>query len=259
MRLMRLYRSLLADWAAGGNPVIEYVGAIPCAGNGTVVLTVRPAYSIQKSDAASMRASMRTDRVGSRRIQADSMISTGDLKKGISLELDGQLFTIVDWQHIKMGRGGSIVRIKLRNLRTGANLERTFDAGERFQRAFLEHRPVQYSYNDGDTYYFMDNETFETIPLTGEQLGDAKNYLLDGMQIEIVTYNDEALSVELPPSVDLEVTYTEPGFKGDTATGGTKPATVETGLIVQVPLFVTTGDKIRVKTDTGGYVERVNS
>lgn len=195
---------------------------------------------------------------GSGRIKADFMISTGDLKKGISLELDGQLFTIVDWQHIKMGRGGAIVRIKLRNLRTGANLERTFDAGERFQRAFLEHRPVQYSYNDGDTYYFMDNETFETIPLTGEQLGDAKNYLLDGMQIEIVTYNDEALSVDLPPSVDLEVTYTEPGFKGDTATGGTKPATVETGLVVQVPLFVTTGDRIRVKTDTGAYVERVN-
>jgi elongation factor P len=211
------------------------------------------------NDAAEMFASVRVDFIGSGRIQTDSMISTGDLKKGISLELDGQLFTIVDWQHIKMGRGGAIVRVKLRNLRTGANFERTYDAGERFQRAFLEHKPVQYSYNDGDTYYFMDNETFETIPLTGEQLGSAKNFLLDGMQIEIVTYNDEALSVDLPPSVDLEVTYTEPGFKGDTATGGTKPATVETGLIVQVPLFVTTGDKIRVKTDTGAYVERVNS
>lgn len=186
------------------------------------------------------------------------MISTGDLKKGISIELDGQLFQIVDWSHIKMGRGGAIVRMKLRNLRTGALVERTFDAGERFPRVFLERRPVQYSYNDGDTYYFMDNETFETVPLTGEQLGTAKSYLLDGMQLEIVSYNDEPLSVELPEKVELEVTYTEPGFKGDTATGGTKPATTETGLVVQVPLFVSTGDRIRVKTDTGTYVERVS-
>jgi len=185
------------------------------------------------------------------------MISTGDLKKGISLELDGQLYTIVDWQHIKMGRGGAIVRIKLRNLRSGSIIEKTFDAGERFQRAFLERRPVQYSYNDGDTYYFMDNETYETFPLTTEHLGDAKDYLLDGMQLEIVTYNDEPLSLELPVTVDLVVTYTGPGFKGDTATGGTKPATLQTGKVVQVPLFVTTGDKIRVKTDTGTYVERV--
>lgn len=186
------------------------------------------------------------------------MISTGDLKKGISIEVNGQLFTIVDWSHIKMGRGGAIVRMKLRNLRTGSNTEQTVDAGARFQRAFLERRPVQYSYNDGDTYYFMDNETFETFPLTLEQLGAAKNYLLDGMQLEIVSYNDEPLSVELPVTVDLEVTYTEPGFKGDTATGGTKPATMETGLVVQVPLFVKTGERIRVKTDTGGYVERVS-
>lgn len=186
------------------------------------------------------------------------MISTGDLKKGISMEMDGQLFTIVDWQHIKMGRGGAIVRIKLRNLRTGSLIEKTFDAGERFQRAYLEHRPVQYSYNDGDTYYFMDNESFETIPLTSSQLGDATSYLLDGMQLEIVTYKDEPISVDLPVTVDLEVTYTEPGFKGDTATGGTKPATLETGKVVQVPLFVTTGEKIRVKTDTGTYVERVS-
>jgi elongation factor P len=186
------------------------------------------------------------------------MISTGDLKKGITIELDGQLFTIVDWQHIKMGRGGAIVRTKLRNIRSGSLTERTFDAGERFPRAFLERRPVQYSYNDGDTYYFMDNESYETVALTGEQLGDAKSYLLDGMQLEIVSYNDEPLSVDLPGTVDLEVTYTEPGFKGDTATGGTKPATLETGLVVQVPLFVTTGEKIRVKTDTGTYVERVS-
>ncbi len=186
------------------------------------------------------------------------MISTGDLKKGISMVLDGQLYTIVDWQHIKMGRGGAIVRIKLRNLRSGALFEKTFDAGEKFQRAYLDHRPVVYSYNDGDAYYFMDNETYETFPLTAEQLGNATNYLQDGMQLEIVSYEGEALSVDLPVTVDLEVTYTEPGFKGDTATGGTKPATLETGVVVQVPLFVSIGDKIRVKTDTNTYVERVS-
>jgi elongation factor P len=185
------------------------------------------------------------------------MISTGDLKKGVSIEMDGQLFTIVEWQHIKMGRGGAIVRIKLRNLRSGAIIDRTFDAGERFQRAYLDRHKVQYSYNDGDTYYFMDNETYEMTQISATQLGDAKDYLLDGMTLEVVYYNDEPISVDLPITVDLVVTYTEPGFKGDTATGGTKPATVETGLTVQVPLFVTTGDKIRVKTDTGTYVERV--
>ena len=186
------------------------------------------------------------------------MISTGDLRKGLSIEMDNQLYTIIEWQHIKMGRGGAIVRIKLRNLRTGANMERTFDAGERFQRAYLDRRTVIYQYNDGDTYYFMDTENFETVPLTGEQLGDARQFLLDGMQLDIISYKDEPLNVELPVTVDLKVTYTEPGFKGDTATGGTKPAQLETGVTVQVPLFVSTGDKIRVKTETGTYVERVN-
>ncbi|GAC1451048.1 MAG: elongation factor P [Ktedonobacterales bacterium] len=186
------------------------------------------------------------------------MISTGDLRKGLSIEMDNQLYTIVEWQHIKMGRGGAIVRIKLRNLRTGSNLERTFDAGERFQRAYLDRRTVIYQYNDGDTYYFMDTENFETVPLTGEQLGDAKLYLLDGMKLDIISYKDEPLNVELPVTVDLKVTYTEPGFKGDTATGGTKPAQLETGVTVQVPLFVSTGDTIRVKTESGSYVERVS-
>ena len=185
------------------------------------------------------------------------MISTGDLKKGASIEIDGQLYTIVEWSHIKMGRGGAIVRIKLRNLRTGSNIERTFDAGERFQRAYLDRRTVVYQYNDGDHYYFMDTQNFETLPLTKEQLGDAHLYLLDDMKLDVISYHDEPLSVELPVTVDLKVTYTEPGFKGDTATGGSKPATLETGLVVQVPLFVTTGEKIRVKTDTGTYVERV--
>jgi elongation factor P len=185
------------------------------------------------------------------------MISTGDLRKGISVELDGQLCTILDWQHIKMGRGGAIVRIKFKNLRTGAIFDRTYDAGDRFPRAYLERRTVQYSYNDGESYHFLDEETYEMIQLSEQQLGDAKNYLLDGIKLEVLYYKDEPISVELPVTVDLTVTYTEPGFKGDTATGGTKPATLETGLVVQVPLFVSTGDKIRVKTDTGTYVERV--
>ena len=186
------------------------------------------------------------------------MISTGDLKKGLTLELDGQPYTIVEWQHIKMGRGGAIVRIKLRNLRTGAITERTFDAGEKFQRIYLDRHKVQYSYNEGDVYHFLDQESYEMVPLTAEQLGDVKNYLLDGMELEVAYYNDQPISVEPPITVDMMVEYTEPGFKGDTATGGTKPATTETGLVVQVPLFVSTGDRIRVKTDTGTYVERVS-
>jgi elongation factor P len=185
------------------------------------------------------------------------MISTGDLKKGISIEMDSQLFTIVDWQHVKIGRGGAIVRVKLRNLRTGSIIDRTFDAGERFQRAYLDRSTVQYSYKEDDTYYFMDTSSYEMIPFTNAQLGDAVDYLLDGMQLEVASYDGEPINLELPITVELEVTYTEPGFKGDTATGGTKPATLETGLVVQVPLFVATGNKIRVKTDTGTYVERV--
>jgi elongation factor P len=185
------------------------------------------------------------------------MISTGDLKKGIALELDGAPCQILEWQHIKMGRGGAIVRIKFKNLRSGAIFDRTYDAGDRFPRAYLDRHSVQYSYNDGDNYFFLDNETYEMIQLTEQQLGEAKDYLLDGMKLEILYYKDEPLSLELPITVDLTVTYTEPGFKGDTATGGTKPATLETGLVVQVPLFVSTGEKIRVKTDSGTYVERV--
>jgi elongation factor P len=179
------------------------------------------------------------------------MISTGDLRKGLTIELDGQLFTIIDWQHIKMGRGGAIVRMKLRNLRNGSTIERTFDASERFRRVYLDRRTVQYQYNDGDQYYFMDTQTFDQIMLTADQLGDARGYLTDGLTLDLIEYEGK------PVTVDLKVTYTEPGFKGDTATGGSKPATLETGIVVQVPLFVNTGDVIRVRTDTGTYVERV--
>ncbi|HEY7417250.1 MAG TPA: elongation factor P [Ktedonobacteraceae bacterium] len=184
------------------------------------------------------------------------MISTSDLKKGLTIEAEGQLYYIVDWQHIKIGRGGAIVRIKLRNLRSGALVERTYDAGDKFRRVYLDRANVTYQYNEGDQYHFMDTGTYEDIVLTEAQLGDAKNYLIDNLELDIISHDGSPLSVELPEKLVLKVTYTEPGFKGDTATGGTKPATTETGVVVQVPLFVSIGDLIRVNTTTGEYVER---
>lgn len=185
------------------------------------------------------------------------MISTGELKKGLTLEFEGQPCNILEWQHVKIGRGGAIVRMKLRNLRNGATFDRTCDAGDKFKRLYLERSTVTYQYQDGDQYHFMDTSTYDDIVLTSEQLGHAKDYLIDDLELDIVRYNDEPLSVELPEKVVLAVTYTEPGFKGDTATGGSKPATTQTGLVVQVPLFVAIGDLIRVNTSSGSYVERV--
>jgi elongation factor P len=184
------------------------------------------------------------------------MISTGDLKKGLAIEFEGQPCNIIEWQHVKIGRGGAIVRMKLRNLRSGAIFERTCDSGEKYTRLYLDRSTVTYQYQDGDQYHFMDTSTYDDIVLTEAQLGAAKDYLIDNLQLDIVRYNDEPISVELPEKIVLTVTYTEPGFRGDTATGGTKPATTETGLVVQVPLFLSTGEKIRVNTSTGAYVER---
>jgi len=184
------------------------------------------------------------------------MISTGDLKKGVTIEFENQLCSILDWQHIKMGRGGAIVRLKLRNLRTGSTIDRTCDAGDKFKRVYLDRRTVTYQYQDGDQYHFMDTSSYDDIVLTSEQLGSAKNFLIDDIELDLILFNEEPLSVEPPEKVVLVVTYTEPGYKGDTATGGTKPATTETGFIVQVPLFVANGDKIRVNTTSGEYVER---
>ncbi len=185
------------------------------------------------------------------------MISTGDLKRGLTIEFEGQPCSIIEWQHVKIGRGGAIVRMKLRNIRSGATFDRTCDAGDKFKRLELDRSTVTYQYQDDDQYHFMDTGTFEDIVLTEKQLGNARDYLIDNLELDIVRYNDEPISVDLPEKIVLRVTYTEPGFKGDTATGGTKPATTETGLIVQVPLFLTTGDLIRVNTTTGTYVERV--
>ena len=184
------------------------------------------------------------------------MISTGEIKKGITVEIDGTLYQIVEFQHIKMGRGSAQVRMKLRNVRRGDLIEKTVQAGERFQRARLDHRNVQFMYKDGTHYHFMDTATFDQIALDEDLLGDAVNYLTDGMVVQLDEYEGEAIGVELPASVVLKVTEVEFGIKGDTATGANKPATLETGLRVNVPLFVGQGDRIKVDTRTGEYLER---
>jgi len=184
------------------------------------------------------------------------MYSAGELRKGSTIELDGQLYRILDYSHIKIARGSAQVRLKLRDIRAGHTFERTFQASEKFKRAYLEHRKVQYLFNDSELYYFMDNESFEQTPLDTELLGDALNFLKEGMNLEVVTYKDQPVGVELPIAVELEVAETGPGFKGDTATAGTKPATLETGLVIQVPMFINTGDVLKVDTRTGEYLER---
>jgi elongation factor P len=184
------------------------------------------------------------------------MIDTGDLRKGLTIEIDGTLYNIVDWEHNKTGRGGAKVRLKLRDVRAGHIIEQTYDSGAKFQRARVEREPAQYLYSDGDIYYFMNRETFDQIAINKDRLGDAANYLRENDECSVLTYGDEAISVELPAAVVLEVTETEPGLRGDTAQGGTKPARVETGLSVNVPLFVNTGDKIKVDTRSGAYLER---
>lgn len=185
------------------------------------------------------------------------MINTGEIKKGITLELDGHLYTIIDFQHIKMGRGTAQVRLRLKDLRGGHTIERTFQAGERFVRARLDRRSVQFLYQDGDLYHLMDTESFEQSALDASQLGAAIPYLKEGTTLDLLTYEDEAIGVELPNSVELRVAETGPAFRGDTAQGGSKPAVLETGLTVQVPLFIQMGDIVRVDTRTGHYLERV--
>lgn len=185
------------------------------------------------------------------------MISTGELKKGATIELDGKLLAIMDYSHIKMGRGSAQVRIKLRDVRSGSITEQTFQAGTKFTRARVERRDMQYLYNDGQFFHFMNTETFDQIPVGAEKVGDADKYLKENDVCQVVLYGEEVIGVELPLTVELTITDTDPGFKGDTATGGTKPATTETGLVVNVPLFLEPGAKIKVNTDSGAYVERV--
>jgi len=185
------------------------------------------------------------------------VISTGDVKKGIIIELDGQLMKVLDWTHIKMARGSAQVRMKLQNVRKGDIVERTFQAGTRWPRARVESRKVQYLYSDGDAYHFMDSETYDQFAVRGAMLGDDARFLKENTDAFVSMYEGEVLGVDLPVTVDLQVTSTDPGFAGDTATGAKKPATLETGLVVQVPLFVSEGDMLRVDTRTGEYVTRL--
>jgi len=184
------------------------------------------------------------------------MIGSGELRKGITIELDGKLYQVIDYQHVKMKRT-ALARLKLRDIRDGHTIEQTFQSSEKFVRARLDYRNMQYLYNDGDLYYFMDEENYEQMPISAEQLGDALNYLKEGMSVQVSSYKGELVGVELPITVELEVVDTEPGFKGDTATAGNKPARLETGITIQVPLFINTGDIIKVDTRDGSYLERV--
>ncbi len=186
------------------------------------------------------------------------MIDAGQLRKGIAIQLDGKVFQVVEYTHIKIGRGSAQVKLRLRDARSGGVVERAFQATERFEPAFLEHRPVQFLYRDGDVYHFMDSETFEQMELSAEKLGDAAKYLKDGLSLEMLVHDADVVSVELPVAVELTVTETEPGFRGNTATGGTKPATLETGAVVQVPLFMSVGDVVKVDTRTGQYLEKAS-
>jgi len=173
-------------------------------------------------------------------------------------DMDGQLVSVLEFQHQKIGRGSAQVRMRLRNVRSGAIFDRTVQAGDKWPRVRLDHRTVQFLYREDDNFFVMDQETYDQYPLTKDQLGDAVNYLKENMTFEVLTYESEPVDVELPITVELRVEQTEPGFRGDTATGGNKPATLETGLVIQVPLFVNTGDTVRVDTRTGTYQTRVS-
>lgn len=185
------------------------------------------------------------------------MISAGDFRKGITFEMDGEVYTIVDFQHVKPGKGAAFVRTKIKNIKTGSTIEKSFNPNDKYPRAHIETKEMQYLYNDGDLYYFMDLETYEQIPLNEDQVEEAIKYIKENMNATIKFHNGEAFSVEPPNFVELKVVQTEPGFKGDTATGANKPAVVETGATITVPLFVNTGDVIRIDTRTGEYMERV--
>jgi elongation factor P len=185
------------------------------------------------------------------------MISTGDLRRGLTIDLEGELWSVLDYHHLKIGRGSAQVRIKMRNLKTGTTIERSVQAGEKFRRAVLDRHTVQFLYKEDDIYHFMDKDSFEQIAMNSGPLGDAVDYLQDNMQLDLMTFEGEPISVEMPTSVELKIVQTDPGFRGDTAAGGTKPATLETGKVVQVPLFVSEGESIRVDTRTGQYLERV--
>jgi elongation factor P len=184
-------------------------------------------------------------------------VSTNDLKNGMTLELDGTLFQIVEFQHVKPGKGGAFVRTKLRNLKTGGVVEKTFNAGVKVGLAIVERKDMQYLYRDADHFTFMDTDTYDQLPVEAALVGDAANYMAEGSTAQVAVHQGVPISIELPASVALTVTETQPGVKGDTRTNAMKPATLETGYVVQVPLFVEEGERVKVDTRTGAYIERV--
>ena len=185
------------------------------------------------------------------------MVSAGDFKNGLTIEYDGSVYQVVDFQHVKPGKGAAFVRSKLKDIKQGGFIETTFRPQEKFEQAHIERSDMQYLYSDGDLYYFMDNKTFNQIALEKDMVGEALKFIRENETVKILSHNDNPFAIEPPINVELEITETEPGFKGDTATGATKPATVETGALVYVPLFVEVGDKISIDTRTGDYLKRV--
>ncbi len=184
------------------------------------------------------------------------MVSAGDFRNGVTFEMDGNVLQIIEFQHVKPGKGAAFVRTKCRNVITGSVVERTFNPTDKFESATIERRTMQYLYQDGDLYYFMDVETYEQTPLNGDKLGDSFKFVTENMEVRVLSYKGNVFGVEPPISVDLVITHTEPGVRGDTATNVTKPATLETGAEVRVPLFINEGEKIRIDTRTGEYLER---
>ena len=185
------------------------------------------------------------------------MVSAGDFRNGVTLEMDGNIYQIIEFQHVKPGKGAAFVRTKLKNIINGGVVEKTFRPTEKFPTARIDRVDMQYLYNDGDLFYFMNTETYDQIALNNETIGDALKFVKENEMVKVCSHNGNVFAVEAPLFVELEVTDTEPGFKGDTATGATKPATVETGAVVYVPLFVETGDKLKIDTRTGEYLSRV--
>ncbi|MDD2578601.1 MAG: elongation factor P [Clostridia bacterium] len=184
------------------------------------------------------------------------MISAGEFRNGITFEMDGQVFQVVEFQHVKPGKGAAFVRTKYRNIKTGSTVERTFNPNEKFERAQLDRNDMTYLYNDGELYYFMDVNTYEQLPFSADTLGDTLKFLKENMNCRVLLYKGEVFGIEPPIFVELEITECEPGVKGDTAQNATKTATVETGATIRVPLFVNQGDRVRIDTRTGEYMER---
>ena len=185
------------------------------------------------------------------------MIDTSDFRNGLSIIVDGEIYTIIEFQHVKPGKGSAFVRSKLKNVKTGAVIDKTWRAGERMEQAVLERRPMQYLYSIDDEYYLMDMETYDQVSVTKEAFGEAIKYLKENQEVTALMHENNIIGVELPYTVELQVVDTDPGVRGDTASGGSKPATLETGAVIQVPFFINVGDVIRVDTRTDAYLERV--